>query len=155
MPVRWSYVMLEHATSLKKIIDQFIMSLVSAEIDCTKQQKLNDLQLSEEEWTRVESFLDLLAMKAHHITLLLLPSKPFIGHDALNAGTKNINEYYHRTAESDAYTFAMLLDPSKKEKHILKHWDIDLLNKALQQAQTLRSTLHVTRATVWLLVTVE
>jgi hypothetical protein len=40
----------------------FVAALVSAETDRTKRQKLNDLQLSEEEWTRVESFLDLLAV---------------------------------------------------------------------------------------------
>ena len=45
-----------------QIVDQFIAALVSAETDRTKRQKLNDLQLSEEEWGRVESFLDLLAV---------------------------------------------------------------------------------------------
>lgn len=78
--------MLERATSLKKvsfyclrhfllpltrlqIVDLFVVALVSAETDRNKRQKLNDLQLSEEEWTRVESFLDLLAVSSSFLFL--------------------------------------------------------------------------------------
>lgn len=73
---------------------------------------------------------------------------------ALEAGLQKIEEYYRRTDESDAYTFAMcllfnnflpwllinkgalsVLDPSQKTEHIRKYWGDDKLEDILEQAE--------------------
>jgi hypothetical protein len=70
---------------------------------------------------------------------------------ALNAGLAKIVEYYDRTADSDAYTFAMcsitslcplknsdpslVLDPSQKTEHIRKYWGQGKLESILKEAE--------------------
>ncbi|KAF8233426.1 hypothetical protein L208DRAFT_1266782, partial [Tricholoma matsutake] len=58
---------------------------------------------------------------------------------ALKAGLDKIEEYYDRTADSDAYTFAMLLDPSEKTEHIHKHWGGEKLKRVLKDAEEMVS----------------
>ena len=79
--------------------------------------------------------------------------------DALDAGSAKINQYYKKTAESDAYTFSMcrlffifiskrgwspntltlVLDPSQKLDHIRKSWGDTLLKTALKEAEEIVS----------------
>ncbi|KAF8220030.1 hypothetical protein L208DRAFT_1336177, partial [Tricholoma matsutake] len=54
---------------------------------------------------------------------------------ALNAGLAKIAEYYDCTADSDAYTFAMLVDPSQKMEHICKYWGQGKLESILKEAE--------------------
>ncbi|KAG6882065.1 hypothetical protein C0992_012835, partial [Termitomyces sp. T32_za158] len=54
---------------------------------------------------------------------------------ALDAALQKIKDYYDKTAESQVYTFAMLLDPSKKAAHLHKHWSKELTDQALAQAE--------------------
>jgi hypothetical protein len=72
---------------------------------------------------------------------------------ALNAGLAKIAEYYDRTADSNAYTFAMckcsttslcplnnpdaslVLDPSQKTEHIRKYWGQEKLEDILKEAE--------------------
>jgi hypothetical protein len=74
---------------------------------------------------------------------------------ALNAGLVKITESYHRTADSDAYTFAMcsitslcplinsdtclVLDPSQKMEHIRKYWGQEKLESILKEAKEMVS----------------
>jgi hypothetical protein len=82
MPVRWSstYGMLHHAVMLQTVkchyskinkhstdrrlafqsVDTFVSHMARDEPDRTKRAKLDDLQLSREEWDRVKLFLSLL-----------------------------------------------------------------------------------------------
>ena len=78
---------------------------------------------------------------------------------ALNAGLAKIAEYYDRTADSDAYTFAMysitslcplinsdtclVLDPSQKTEHIRKYWGQEKLESILEEAEETVSVLSM------------
>ena len=82
---------------------------------------------------------------------------------ALQASLTKIEEYYNRTADSDAYTFAMrcvllltvlylssqiyhiiVLDPSVKTQHICKYWGADKMNGILERAEKKVSFLFYT-----------
>ncbi|KAF9220289.1 hypothetical protein BS17DRAFT_820973 [Gyrodon lividus] len=116
-----------------------------------KQKKTDDLKLTEEEWKRVKLFVSLLAHADHaqqsffsdHESTLqhALPAlealhrawnnhleseqyEPF--KDGSNASTEKLVEYYERTADSDAYTLVMFLDPSQKDLYFKKYWGKEL-----------------------------
>ncbi|KIK76118.1 hypothetical protein PAXRUDRAFT_38783, partial [Paxillus rubicundulus Ve08.2h10] len=61
--------------------------------------------------------------------------KPF--RDGLNAATDKLVEYYHRTADSDAYTLIILLDPSQKDLYFKKYWGNDLHAKVFKNTEKL------------------
>ncbi|OJT14236.1 hypothetical protein TRAPUB_9209 [Trametes pubescens] len=162
MPVRWSstYTMLHRAEELREHVDTFVSEMARAEKDKKKRQKLDDLQLTSDEWSRVKTCLDLLAhadnaqqafSSDHGPTLhLALPalevlqcawssragrSKYAEFQSALEAGSRKITEYYEKTAETQVYTFALLLNPENKTQFIAKSWGKDLLAKLLAQAE--------------------
>ncbi|KAF8638777.1 hypothetical protein AX14_010153, partial [Amanita brunnescens Koide BX004] len=162
MKVRWSstYVMLERADSLKEEVDYFVRCLGIQEKDTDKARKLLTMQLTAAEWERVGRLLNLLghAEKAQQAfssdqgpTLhLALPALEALHkawstrvsriqyldfQDGLNAGIDKIVDYYQRSADSDAYIMAMLLDPTQKIEHIRKYWGEALLKDALEHAE--------------------
>ncbi|KIL54468.1 hypothetical protein M378DRAFT_92486, partial [Amanita muscaria Koide BX008] len=167
MKVRWSstYVMLERAEqkSLKKYdVDYFIGRLGLAEKDPQKRRKITDLELTTSEWDRVKLLLDLLShadMAQHafstdqgpmlHLALPALEAlwkawssrlhrEKYSDFKAgLRAGINKVTDYYEKTADSDAYIMAMLLDPSQKTEHIRKYWGDELLAEALMHAEDL------------------
>ena len=134
MLVRWSstYMMLDHAEKLKDDVGTFIHEIAGAEKDWVKHQKLQDLQLTDEEWGRISLLLGLLAKveytqqsfasdtgPATHLALPALESLHKAWHtqsmkaeyadfwSALEAGVNKIANYYEKTADSDAYIMAM------------------------------------------------
>lgn len=156
MPVRWSstYLMLDRAEKLKDVsgftkfasrlsdfvdlvfvikdVDTFVHEMAGAEKDREKRAKLQDLQLTDEEWTRVSMLLGLLAKAeyaqqsfssdcgpATHLALPALESLHKAWHTrstkadyidfwpALEAGVAKISSYYEKTADSNAYIMAM------------------------------------------------
>jgi hypothetical protein len=69
---------------------------------------------------------------------------------ALDATTMKLNEYYQKTADSDAYmcTFTislglchpwwlLVLHPEQKMAHFKKHWDAELQQEVLMLAQNI------------------
>ncbi|KAL1949584.1 hypothetical protein VTO73DRAFT_8465 [Trametes versicolor] len=162
MPVRWSstYVMLHRASELKDHVDQFVTEMARAEKDRGKRQKLDDLQLSPDEWNRVERCLDLLARADQaqqafsseegpslHLALPALEAiqRSWIARadrpkyaeftEALEAGCAKVKEYFEKTADSEVYTFALLLDPAQKTNYIRKSWGKDLLAETRAHAE--------------------
>ncbi|KAJ7303116.1 hypothetical protein DFH08DRAFT_904132 [Mycena albidolilacea] len=133
MKVRWSstYAMLDRAHNLKESVNDFAFEIAMDEVG-EKRQKLAKLQLSEAEWTRVDLFLNLLAVAEQaqhrfssdlkstlHLALPALESlhagwtqlaaDPRYIHfvPAIEEALEKMDEYYQKTANSDAYTFAM------------------------------------------------
>jgi len=145
MPVRWSstYIMTSRTESMRSIINTFVYEVGRDEKDLGKREKIDNLRLNDREWDELKLFNDLLAhadnaqhafssdwVPTLHLALPALEAlhkawstrsariKYLAFVTALDAGLVKIAEYYNRTAESDAYTFAMLLDPSGKTEHI-------------------------------------
>ncbi|KAF9034074.1 hypothetical protein BJ165DRAFT_745549 [Panaeolus papilionaceus] len=54
---------------------------------------------------------------------------------AIEAAMEKIEEYYERTAESDAHIIAMVLDPRSKLGHFKDHWGLELLEDVKQTLQ--------------------
>ncbi|KAI5991213.1 ribonuclease H-like domain-containing protein [Pisolithus albus] len=162
MKVRWSstYVMLRRALELKEYVNEFVRHIGIQERNVEKRQKLLNLELSEAEWDRVRLLLSLLgyAEKAQHAfstehgpTLhaalpalealhkawsLRMDSVKYMDFtDALEAALRKVSEYYERTASSDAYIMAMILDPRQKLKHIRTYWGEELVTQATQHAE--------------------
>ncbi|OJT04203.1 hypothetical protein TRAPUB_5111 [Trametes pubescens] len=162
-PTRWSstYVMLDRVEQLEDI-HQFVYEIGSHERDRERRQKLLDLQLSEEEWDRVKTCLDLLghadkaqqafsaeegptlhhglpALEALHKSWTARLDKPKYTEfrTAIRAGLDKVEEYNQKTADSDVYTFAMLLDPSQKARHLDKFWRKELRQEAVDRAETI------------------
>ncbi|KAH9041468.1 hypothetical protein EDB83DRAFT_2318216 [Lactarius deliciosus] len=131
-----------------------------------KCAKIDALKLSNNEWTRVECFIDLLkhadkyqqAFSYENIPSLhtAIPAleklhaawdsrttrrkyAPFV--DGLRAGVTKIEEYYNKTSTSHAYTFVMLLNPDEKMSYFKKNWDAEL------QKEVLSSRNNTTRFT--------
>ncbi|KAJ7315399.1 ribonuclease H-like domain-containing protein, partial [Mycena albidolilacea] len=48
---------------------------------------------------------------------------------ALEEAVAKVDKYYQKTSTSDAYTFAMVLDPRKKLTYLKKHWSADLVDQ--------------------------
>ncbi|KAH7902996.1 hypothetical protein BJ138DRAFT_1021272 [Hygrophoropsis aurantiaca] len=136
MPIRWSstFVMLDRAESKKTHVNTFVYELGVKESDLRKRTKIDALMLSPDEWIRVRLFTDLLAHADRaqqafssdagpslHYALPALEGlhKAWLSRsekvkyidftDALSAGVEKINEYYEKTADSDAYIFAMCM----------------------------------------------
>ncbi|KAF8222675.1 hypothetical protein L208DRAFT_1321119, partial [Tricholoma matsutake] len=132
------------------------------------KRPIDDLFLSDAEWERIGLFNDLLAHTDNaqqafssdkgstlHLALPALEALhkawtkraervkyiDFI--PALNAGLAKITEYYDHTADSDAYTFAMLLDPSQKMEHIHKYWGQEKLESILKEAEETYKQLYL------------
>ncbi|KAF5340819.1 hypothetical protein D9757_009868 [Collybiopsis confluens] len=152
MAVRWSstYVMLHRVQELKAFIPTFIYKIGMAEKDIHKRRAIDKLNLSDEEWERVDAMLGILAHADHaqqafssenepclHIGLpalealhhawskQLLKEKYSLFTDALNAGISKISEYYDRTGNSSAYCYTR----SRKQLTLKKHWDAPLRRK--------------------------
>ncbi|KAF9544163.1 hypothetical protein CPC08DRAFT_417880 [Agrocybe pediades] len=64
MKVRWSstYIMLHRAESRRTAINDFVYELGMRETNSEKRRKIAALQLTDEEWTRVTLFLNLLGV---------------------------------------------------------------------------------------------
>ncbi|KIK95037.1 hypothetical protein PAXRUDRAFT_141620, partial [Paxillus rubicundulus Ve08.2h10] len=88
------------------------------------------LKLTDDEWKRVQLFASLLA---HALPALEALHKAWSTHsdsgrykafrDGLNAAVDKLAEYYNHTADSDAYTLIVLLDPSQKDLYFKKYWE--------------------------------
>lgn len=81
--------------------------------------------------------------------------EPF--YKALDAGTAKIDDYYQKTADSDAYTFSMrmflvivysasklmycmlVLNPTQKANHVKKYWGKDLYSQTIKEAEDIVS----------------
>ncbi|KAN0105734.1 hypothetical protein V8E52_010746 [Russula decolorans] len=162
MPVRWSstYIMTSQTESMGGIINTFVYEIGRDEKDLGKREKIDNLRLDAAEWDELKLFNDLLAHADNaqhafssdqapslHLALPALEAlhkawssrrdrvkyRAFV--TALDAGLAKIAEYYDRTAQSNAYTFAMLLDPSGKTEHVRRYWGADKLNKILKHAE--------------------
>lgn len=149
MKVRWSstYIMLRRALKLKGFVDEFVYILSKEEPNKEKRRKIDDLELSEEEWTEVELFCNLLkhaddaqhafssetepalynglpALERLHSAWSSRKDKPKNApfKEALEAGIAKIEEYYDKTSSSHAYTMSMVLDPDTKTEHFQPKW---------------------------------
>ncbi|PPQ81719.1 hypothetical protein CVT26_007781 [Gymnopilus dilepis] len=136
-----------------KVVDQFVFELSMKETNAEKRRKIGDLTLSEDEWTHVRLFNNLLehADSAQHAFSAAtcptlhnaLPAieklysewekasnKPryALFKDTLKAAMEKVNEYYVKTSASDAHIICMALNPSQKFEHFKKHWGKELLN---------------------------
>ncbi|KAJ7824706.1 hypothetical protein B0H13DRAFT_2123527 [Mycena leptocephala] len=119
-------------------VDKFVFEIAMDESG-EKRKKLAALQLTESEWSRVDLFLNLLAYAENsqhkfssdlkstlHLALPALESlyagwtkctedlKYSDFSDALREALEKVDEYYQKTSSSNAYMFAMVLDPAKK-----------------------------------------
>ncbi|RDB14951.1 putative AC transposase [Hypsizygus marmoreus] len=162
MVVRWSstYIMLKRAEVLQKFVDTFVYEIGLEEPDLQKRAKLDALKLTPDEWKRVKKFIDLLAHSDRAQQAFSSENTPTLHNavpalealhaawsarrdrdkyedfsTALTAGLEKIEEYYEKTSESHAYTFAMLLDPNTKMSHFEKHWEKDLQDEVLESAE--------------------
>ncbi|KAJ7343042.1 hypothetical protein DFH08DRAFT_938285 [Mycena albidolilacea] len=133
MKVQWSsmYAKLDHAHNLKGSVNDFAFEIAMDEVG-KKHPKLAKLQLSEAEWKCVDVFLNLLAVAEQaqhrfssdlksmlHLALPALESlhtgwtqlaaDPQYTHftPAIEEALEKVDEYYQKTSNSDAYTFAM------------------------------------------------
>ncbi|TFY77607.1 hypothetical protein EWM64_g6405 [Hericium alpestre] len=164
MPVHWSstYAMLNRAEKNKDHVETFVYEMGREEKNIHKHQKIDELQLSSEEWNRAAVFLDLLAYADRaqqafssdknptlHLALPALEAlhkvwttrfgkakyadfKP-----ALEAAIAKVSEYYDLMHNHDAFIIAMLLDPVQKAKHFKHHWSKAHHDNALNRAEQL------------------
>jgi len=134
MKVRWgsSYIMLHRTESLRVHVDTFVYELGLKAESIEKWAKIDALKLTNEEWGRVGIFCSLLghtdkaqqAFSSVHVPTLFnavpavealhsvwhnqsTKSKYAPFHDALNAATAKLGEYYEKTADSNAHILAM------------------------------------------------
>ncbi|KAJ7883860.1 hypothetical protein B0H14DRAFT_3432671 [Mycena olivaceomarginata] len=134
MKVRWSsiYAMLDRGHQLKEFFDTFVFAIARDEKDTEKCQKLTALQLTEDEWNRIDLFLNVLqsAQDAQHAfsadlrsTLhLAIPAleqlhtewtakstkeKYSAFHPAIEEALLKVDEYYQKTSNSNSYMFAI------------------------------------------------
>lgn len=164
MKVQWSstFVMLRRAFEMCEDVNYFVGRLTLQERDASRHKKIASLELSEDEWSRVQKLLSILgfAELAQHSfsseegpTLhLALPAlkalhsawssrsariKYIDFHQVLDAAVDKISDYYMKSASSDAHIMAMLLDPTQKAAHIRRYWGNDLLHEALENAEAM------------------
>nr|VWO99711.1 Uncharacterized protein [Ganoderma boninense] len=157
-------------------VNKFVIAIRSAERDHDKRQKLLKIDLSNEEWARVDGLTQLLeytddaqqsfsadhapslhhalpALEALHMAWTCRANRRQFAlfKDALDAGIATISEYYNKTDVSDIYTIAMLLDPSQKNTHLKKHWDSELYKAAMKRAEDIfrerYEEMHVSSST--------
>ncbi|KAK7017665.1 ribonuclease H-like domain-containing protein [Favolaschia claudopus] len=163
MKVRWSstYHMLHRAWDLRRDVDTFAFEIAQEESG-EKGEKLEALRLKSEEWARVDLFLNLLACaeEAQHAfssdmrsTLhLAIPALEKLHAQwklasenaqytdfwpALEAAMEKVDEYYQKTADSDAYLLAMVLDPVNKMSYIKANWEEPLYEEATENLEAL------------------
>ncbi|KAF8232595.1 hypothetical protein L208DRAFT_1271336 [Tricholoma matsutake] len=147
MAVCWSstYIMTSQAESKCTIVDTFVYEIGRDEKELTKQSKIDSLQLSHADNAQ-QAFssdrgttlhLALPALEALHKawTKRVTHSKYRDFVPMLEAGLAKIEEYYDHTADSDAYTFGMLLDLSNKTEHICKFWGDEKLKRILKNTE--------------------
>ncbi|KAF8811677.1 hypothetical protein BYT27DRAFT_7252554 [Phlegmacium glaucopus] len=129
MKVHWgsTLAMLNRADIKQEFINEFVFELRRKETNTEKRRKLGDLALTEEEWDQQKA-----EEKPHYSVF-----KP-----ALEAAMANLDEYYQRTAASDAHIIAMVLGPRKKFEHFTRNWDEDLQTdiKDMKVKRTLATT---------------
>ncbi|KAF9235592.1 hypothetical protein BU15DRAFT_77821 [Melanogaster broomeanus] len=127
-----------------------------------KRKKIDELKLTEEEWGWVKLFTSLLAHAdnaqqsfssdkgptlQHALPALEALHKAWSKHaeaaryepfqEGLTAATDKIVDYYERTADSDAYTLIILLDPSQKDVYFKKYWGKELHAQVLKNVEQL------------------
>ncbi|KJA18309.1 hypothetical protein HYPSUDRAFT_69968 [Hypholoma sublateritium FD-334 SS-4] len=161
MKVRWSstYIMLCRAESRMESVNRFVSDMSKKEKNLDKKKKIDAMELSEEEWTRVGLFCNLLgyaddaqqAFSADKLPTLYnaLPAieKMYSSWEkalnkekyaafvpALQEGMSKLNEYYEKTAASDAHIMAMLLHPEQKLGYFKKNWEASLVEKVKELA---------------------
>ncbi|KAF8144961.1 ribonuclease H-like domain-containing protein, partial [Mycena galopus ATCC 62051] len=148
------------ALTFNQAVDQFVSAIAASERDREKSDKLETLQLSADEWTRIDLFLNVLqsAQDAQHqfssdlrSTLhLAIPALeklhaewtskgsrekylPF--HEAIEAALMKVDEYYQKTGNSNSYVLAMVLDPRRKLAYFEKHWAKSLQASAKKELE--------------------
>ncbi|KIL54872.1 hypothetical protein M378DRAFT_91765 [Amanita muscaria Koide BX008] len=166
MKVQWgsTYVMLNRAISTKKFVQDFVyeLGLRAGTEGLDARKKIDALMLTESEWERVRMFCSLLrqADKAQQAfssaqTPTLFGAIPAIEtlhsawntradkikyssfHGALHAATAKLNEYYEKTADSNAHILVMLLHPERKMAYFKKHWSENLQKNVLDLGRDL------------------
>ncbi|KIK79039.1 hypothetical protein PAXRUDRAFT_16538 [Paxillus rubicundulus Ve08.2h10] len=170
MPIRWSstYVMIDQAEKKKEYVDTFVYELGLWQPTSEKCDQVVLMKLTADEWKCVGLFASLLAhadnaqqnfssdagptihlalpaLEALHNVwdLHAIQSKYSVFSTGLKKGAEKISEYYEQTADSDAYTMVMLLDPSSKDSHFKKYWGSDLHAEALKHAEKIFKTHHL------------
>ncbi|KAG6887391.1 hypothetical protein C0995_015667 [Termitomyces sp. Mi166 len=103
----------------------FIYELGIKEESLEKCAKIHALKLTDKEWKCVNLFCSLLNSTCATKKKYELFVPP------LNAATQKVNEYYKKTADSNAHIIAIVLHPTCKITHFKKHWDSDLQNEVL------------------------
>ncbi|KAJ7627444.1 ribonuclease H-like domain-containing protein [Roridomyces roridus] len=154
MKVRWSstFGMLDRGYDLKEAVDQFVSEIAALERDREKREKLENLQLTVDEWERVDLFLHVLqaaqssqqqfssdlrstlhlaipALEKLHSkwTSKLSDDKYLPFKDAIEAALAKVDEYYQKTDNTHSYALAMVLDPRRKLAYFNKHWPKNLV----------------------------
>ncbi|KAI0282706.1 hypothetical protein BC826DRAFT_1110620 [Russula brevipes] len=152
--------MLNRASSNKKFVDEFVYELGVRAESIEARKKIDALMLTDSEWDHVGMFFSLLHHldKAQHAfsaaqTPTLFNAIPAIealhmawsSHanklkynsfkDALCATTAKLNEYYEKTADSDARILVMLLHPEYKMTYFKKNWNKSLQKEVLELGQ--------------------
>ncbi|KAJ6563197.1 hypothetical protein B0H10DRAFT_1966223 [Mycena sp. CBHHK59/15] len=124
--------MLNRGYQLKESVDTFIFEIAYDEKDREKREKLTDLQLTEDEWSRIDLFLNVLqsaqntqhafssdlrstlhlaipALKRLHAEWTAKSEQPKYSafHTALAEALLKVDKYYQKTSNSNSYMFAM------------------------------------------------
>ncbi|KLO04286.1 cytochrome P450 [Schizopora paradoxa] len=159
-----TFVMLLRALETKDYFKKFIKALAKSEKDASKREKIKNLRVSEDEWTTIGKMCALLefADDAQHAFSsdnqpTLHKALPVLEElhkewesridnpayhefeDALRAGCEKVDEYYRKTADSDALTFSMLLNPTQKGEYFKKYWGEELALDAEARAEEIFS----------------
>ncbi|KAJ7627174.1 ribonuclease H-like domain-containing protein [Roridomyces roridus] len=133
-------------------VDQFVSEIAALERDREKREKLENLQLTVDEWERVDLFLHVLqaaqssqqqfssdlrstlhlaipALQKLHSkwTSKLSDDKYLPFKDAIEAALAKVDEYYQKTDNTHSYALAMVLDPRRKLAYFNKHWPKNLV----------------------------
>ncbi|KIK78221.1 hypothetical protein PAXRUDRAFT_164595, partial [Paxillus rubicundulus Ve08.2h10] len=172
MPICWSstYVMIDRAEKNEKFVDIFVYELGLQADSIVKRQKIDELKLTEEEWGQVKLFTGLLAHAdnaqqsfssdkgptlQHALPALEALHKAWSKHaeaarykpfqEGLTATTDKIMDYYEHTADSDAYTYTLiiLLDPSQKDVYFKKYWGKELHAQVLKNVEQLEQYIQM------------
>ncbi|KIL54083.1 hypothetical protein M378DRAFT_182669 [Amanita muscaria Koide BX008] len=145
-----------------KFVDEFVYELgIHTAGNLEARKKIDALRLSDAEWDRLGIFCSLLShadkaqqafSSARTPTLFhTIPAietlhaawstraerfKYYAFKPALDAATTKLNEYYQKTADSDAHVLVMLLHPEQKMNYFKKHWDSKLQDEVRALAQS-------------------
>ncbi|KAG8213466.1 hypothetical protein J3R82DRAFT_11985 [Butyriboletus roseoflavus] len=145
----------------QKFVDIFIYELGLKTTTLAKRKKIDQLKLTDNEWNRLGLLSKLLAgdnaqqsFSSEGISTLqyALPalealhkawtarsesSRYFAFQDGLHAALAKIAEYYDHTADSDAHTITILLDPTLKDGYFKKYWGQELHKDVMKNAEKL------------------